>query len=68
MSQKSSAPPMRVPAKKLLRDIRRATRKQHSTEDTILIVPEELRCDGDIKNIGEFRPEPFVFLVPLLHH
>jgi hypothetical protein len=34
MSQKSSAPPVRVPAEKLVRDIRRATRKHHSAEDT----------------------------------
>jgi hypothetical protein len=32
MSQKFSAPPTRVPAEKLVRDIRRATRKHHSTE------------------------------------
>ena len=38
MSQKSSAPPMRVPAEKLVRDIRRATRKHHSAEDKIRIV------------------------------
>jgi hypothetical protein len=33
MSQKSSVPPTRVPAEKLVRDIRRATRKHHSAED-----------------------------------
>ena len=46
MSQKSSAPPTRVPAEKLVRDIRRATRKHHSAEDKIrivLIVLEGLR-------------------------
>ena len=32
MSQKSSVPPARVPADKLVRDIRRATRKHHSAE------------------------------------
>ena len=35
MSQKSSAPPMWVPAEKLVRDIRRAARKRHSAEDKI---------------------------------
>ena len=38
MSQKSSAPPARVLAEKLVRDIRRATRKHHSAEDKIRIV------------------------------
>jgi hypothetical protein len=33
MSQKSSAPTGRVPAEKLVHDIRRATRKHHSAED-----------------------------------
>jgi transposase len=37
MSQKSSAPPMRVPAEKLVRDIRRATRKHHSAQNKIRI-------------------------------
>ena len=37
MSQKSSTPPTRVPAEKLIRDIRRATRKHHSAEDKICI-------------------------------
>jgi transposase len=40
MSQKSSAPPVRVPAEKLVRDIRRARRKHHSAEDKIRIVLE----------------------------
>jgi hypothetical protein len=37
MSQKSSAPPVRAPAEKLVRDIRSATRKYHSGEDKIRI-------------------------------
>ena len=48
MSQKSSAPPTRVPAKKLLRDIRRAKRKHHSAEDKIRIVMDELRGEESI--------------------
>ncbi|MFN7594382.1 MAG: hypothetical protein ACK5PU_02080, partial [bacterium] len=32
-NQQSSAPPVPVPAEKLVRDIRRATRKHHSAED-----------------------------------
>jgi len=35
-------PPARVPAEKLVRDIRRATRKHHSAEDKIRIVLEGL--------------------------
>jgi hypothetical protein len=42
MSQKSSVPPTRVPAEKLVRDIRRATRKRQTAYDKIHIVPEEL--------------------------
>jgi transposase len=37
MSQKSSAPPTRVPAEKLVRDIRHATRKHHSAQNKIRI-------------------------------
>jgi transposase len=45
MSQKSSAPPTRVPAEKLVRDTRHATRKHHSAEDKIRIVLEGLVFD-----------------------
>jgi hypothetical protein len=38
MSQKSSVPPARVPAEKLARDIRRASRKHHSAKDKNCIV------------------------------
>ncbi len=48
MSQKSSTPPARVPAEKLVRDIRRATRKHHSAEDKIRIVLEGLRGEESI--------------------
>jgi transposase len=48
MSQKSSAPPVRVPAEKLVRDIRRAARKHHSAEDKIRIVLEGLRDEESI--------------------
>jgi transposase len=48
MSQKSSAPPKRVPADKLVRDIRRATRKHHSAEDKIRIALEGLRGEESI--------------------
>ena len=48
MSQKSSAPPARVPAEKLVRDIHRATRKHHSAEDKIRIVLEGLRGEETI--------------------
>jgi hypothetical protein len=47
MSQKSSAPPTRVPTLKLVRDIRLATRKLHSAEDKIRIAGwvRILECD-----------------------
>jgi len=48
MSQKSSAPPTRMPAEKLVRDIRRATRKHHSAEDKTRIVLEGLRGEESI--------------------
>jgi hypothetical protein len=35
MSQKSSAPPARAPAEKLVRDIRRATRNLYCAENKI---------------------------------
>ena len=64
MSQKSSAPPARVPAEKLVRDIRRATRKHHSAEDKIRIVQEGLCGEESIaalcrrEAIAESLPSP----------
>jgi len=40
MSQKFAAPPARVPAEKLVRDIGRATRKHHSAEDKTPTLPQ----------------------------
>jgi transposase len=55
MSQKSSAPAAREPtaaakppAERVVRDIRRATRKHHSAEDKIRIVLEGLRGEESI--------------------
>ena len=48
MSQKSAGLPTRVSAEKLVRDIRRATRKHHSAEDKIRIVLEGLRGEESI--------------------
>jgi transposase len=55
MSQKSSALVARAgtagakpPAEQVVRDIRRATRKQHSSEEKILIVLEGLRGEDSI--------------------
>ena len=48
MSQKSSASPAKSPAEKVVRDIRRATRKHHSAEDKIRIVLEGLRGEDSI--------------------
>jgi len=64
MSQKSSAPPVRVPSEKLVRDIRRVTRKHHSAEDKIRIVLEVLRGEERIENTGKQPPETVAFTVP----
>jgi transposase-like protein len=54
MSPKSSAPaakaaaPRKPPAEQVVRDIRRATRKQHSAEEKIRIVLEGLRGEESI--------------------
>ncbi len=54
MSQKSSAPgtpapgAAKAPAERVVRDIRRATRKRHSAEEKIRIVPEGLRGEDSI--------------------
>ena len=55
MSQKSSAPVAgprtagaKPPAEQVVRDIRRATRKQHSSEEKIRIVLEGLRGEDSI--------------------
>jgi hypothetical protein len=53
MSQKSTAPPAHVPAEKLVRDIRRATRKHHSADSKVCGVPEELDSEENIDNIGK---------------
>ncbi|MCX7369037.1 MAG: hypothetical protein NTX90_09070 [Alphaproteobacteria bacterium] len=50
MSQKSSAPPTRVPTGELVRDIRRATRKDHSADGKIRIVLEGLVFGQNIEN------------------
>ena len=42
MSQKSSAPPAWVPAEKLVRDIRRAARKQYPAESKIRVILDRL--------------------------
>ncbi len=48
MSQRSSAPIAKPSAEKVVRDIRRATRKHHSAEDKIRIVLEGLRGEESI--------------------
>ena len=53
ISQKASAPPMRVPAERLVRDIRRAARKRHSAEGNIRIVMEGLGSEGSVENTGK---------------
>jgi transposase len=57
MSQKSSAPAARgsaaakAPAEQVVRDIRRATRKQYSAEEKIRIVLEGLRGEESIAGL-----------------
>ena len=57
MSQKSSAPaavaagPAKQPAERVVRDIRRRTRKQHSAEEKIRIVLEGLRGEDSIAEL-----------------
>jgi transposase len=53
MSQKSAGLPTQLPAEKLVRDIRRATRKHHSAEDKIGVVLEGLGSEESIENIGK---------------
>ena len=49
MRQKSDLTP--VAAEKLVRDIRRATRKQYSAEEKIRIVLDGLRCESSIAEL-----------------
>jgi transposase len=61
MSQKSAAPPApaparaprtaKAPAERVVRDIRRATRKQYSAEEKIRIVLEGLRGEDSIAGL-----------------
>ena len=48
MSQKSSTAAAKAPAERVVRDIRRATRKHHSAEDKIRVVLEGLRGEESI--------------------
>jgi transposase len=48
MSHKSSALTPKTPAERVVRDIRRATRKHHSAEDKIRVVLEGLRGEDSI--------------------
>ena len=58
MSQRSSAPPAgapragkKAPAERVVRDIRRVTRKQHSAEEKIRVVLEGLRGEESIAGL-----------------
>jgi hypothetical protein len=53
MSQKSSAPPTRLSAEKLVRHTCRATRKHYSAESKIHSVLEGLDSEKSIENIGK---------------
>jgi hypothetical protein len=53
MSRRSSTPPTRMPAERLVRGIRRATRKHHSAEGNIRIVMEGLGSEESVQNIGK---------------
>ncbi len=65
MSQKSSAPPTRVPAEKLARDIRRVTRKHHSAEVKIRIVLEDIGFGEGIENTENYGSKSFAYSVPI---
>ena len=52
MSQKSSTPAPKAPAERVVRDIRRATRKQYSAEGKIRIALEGLRGADAAYNQG----------------
>ena len=64
MSQKFSAPPSRVLAERLVRDIRRAMRKHHSAEDKIRSVMEGLDYREAIENNRNWGSESFAFPAP----
>ena len=58
MSQRSPAPPAarataaaKAPAERVVRDIRRRTRKQHSAEEKIRVVLEGLRGEDSIAEL-----------------
>jgi hypothetical protein len=53
-----------VPTEKLVRDIRRTTRKHHSADSKVRGVPEELDSEENIENIGKYGPETVAFTVP----
>ncbi len=63
MSQQSSAPPMRVPAEKLVRDIRRTARKRHSADSKVRCVLEGVGFEEDIESIVKYGPESFAVSV-----
>ncbi|MFN8890897.1 MAG: hypothetical protein ACK530_15980 [Alphaproteobacteria bacterium] len=64
ISPNSFVPPTRVPAEKLVRDIRRATRKHYSAEDKIGVVLEGLLFDYNIEYIENQGAETVAFTVP----
>ena len=64
MSQKSFGLPVLVPAEKLVRDIRLATRKHHSSEDKIRIILVGLSGHSNIENKQNYDSESFALSVP----
>ena len=69
MSQKSPAPAGRAaaakpPAERVVRDIRRRTRKQHSAEDKIRVVLEGLRGEESIAALSGARASPRACTTP----
>ena len=63
MRQKSGT--CKAPAEQVIKDFRRATREQYSTDETICIVVEGLRDEESIAALcrREDRPEPLLQLV-----
>jgi transposase len=64
MIQKACAPPARVPAEKLVRDIRHAARKHHSAEEKIRIVLEGLRGEESTRPCAAAKPSPRACITP----
>jgi transposase-like protein len=64
MSQRSAATSSKPPAEQVVRDIRRAARKQHSSEEKIRIVLEGLRGEDSIAPCAAAKAFPRACITP----